>query len=373
MDPSYGGPFNSVRRLAQEQTTTEWNVSVRLPWSEDAAAHHSQWKPAVCEIRGSVSIGALGWSSQIAREVPQSDCDVLHTHGIWMHPSWVALAWKRRWQRPHVASVRGMLEPWAWRHHAWKKRPIWWLLEQRNLRSASLLHATSAQEARSFRERGLSGPIAILPNGVDVPNINFVDRREKPSGPRTALFLSRIHPKKGLRLLIEAWAKVRPLGWQLQIAGPDEDGHQRELQQLISAAGLSEVISFVGTLQGEHKTQAFLQSDLFILPTHSENFGIAIAEALAHGIPVITTHGAPWEALQTHRCGWWVPVTSEGIAAALNEAIQLDERERTLMGIRGRDWMEQQFSWPRLARQMIECYDWLLGRGDKPGCVEARP
>jgi glycosyltransferase involved in cell wall biosynthesis len=369
MGPSYGGPFHSVRRLAQEQALAGWDVSVRMPWSQEAENHQQLWKPAKCEIRGCVSIKSIGWSQAVSQELPQADCEILHTHGLWMHSSWVALAWKRRWHRPHVASARGMLEAWAWNHHAWKKRPMWWLLEKRNLESASLLHATSHQEAQSFRNRGLKAPIAIIPNGVDIPMLPLSEERQSPKQIKTALFLSRLHPKKGLPLLIEAWSKIRPRDWQLRIAGPDEGGHQAVVEKMVNSAGLAQEIVFLGALEGQQKARAFFESDLFILPSHSENFGISVAEALAHGLPVITTQGTPWQSLETERCGWWVPVSIEGLATALKMATQLNEVERSEMGSRGRQWMENQFGWPQVASQMIMCYDWLLRAADKPVCI----
>jgi glycosyltransferase involved in cell wall biosynthesis len=370
MGPSYGGPFQSVRRLAQEQAKAGWQVGVRMPWSQEAEDHLRLWKPATCKVQGRIAIAALGWSRDIAKDLPRSQCEILHTHGLWMHASWVALAWKRRQKRPHVASVRGMLEHWAWNHHAWKKRPIWWLLEYRNLQSASLLHATSDQEAQSIRDRGLHSPIAVIPNGVDVPLLSDLHTHPTKTGAKTVLFLSRIHPKKGLPLLIEAWAKIRPHGWHLKIAGPDEDQHQSEIEHLVNAAGLGNEIFFLGPLQGDQKTQAFVQSDLFVLPTHSENFGIAIAEALAHGLPVITTHGTPWQSLEERECGWWVPTSPDAIALALKTAVELTPDERKTMGLNGRAWMQDRFGWPQIAREMNACYDWLLQRGDKPACIQ---
>ncbi len=366
MGPSYGGPFESVRRLAQEQIAQGWRVEVCMPWSTEAVAHRDQWLPVDCQISGHQSIKSLGWSSSLARELPNHACNILHTHGLWAHASWVALAWKRRSGRPHVASVRGMLEPWAWRHHAWKKRPLWWLIERRNLITAALLHATSEQEAISLRQRNLKSPIAIIPNGVDIPNLP--DPTSK-SGHRTALFLSRLHPKKGLPMLIEAWARIRPKGWRLQIAGPDEANHRSALESLVRQAGLDTEIHFLGPLAGEAKTLAFIESDLFILPTHSENFGMAIAEALAHALPVITTQGAPWSLLQTEHCGWWTPTNVDGLTSALQEATCMNRDQLTQMGQLGRILMRDRFGWPTVARQMLDCYQWLREDGTRPSCV----
>lgn len=369
MGPSYGGPFQSVRRLAQAQSEAGLNVRVSMPWSAEAEAHIPDWSPVKTSVFGNIIVPPLGWSPDYAKRVVHEATDILHTHGLWQHPSWVALAWKRRHHQPHVCSVRGMLEPWAWRHHAWKKRPVWWLWERRNLQSASLLHATSPQEAEGLRALGLRVPIAIISNGVDLPEMPVAAVLEVEGVKKTALFLSRVHPKKGLPLLLHAWSKIMPPGWELHIVGPDEGGHRRELEHQASALGLTDVVRFSGTLTGAAKEQAFREAKLFILPTHSENFGIAVAEALAHQLPVITTYGAPWELLQSERCGWWVPVSVDGIAAALDDATRKSPEELIAMGKRGRAAVAERFAWDRIAREFIDCYRWVLGEGAKPGSV----
>jgi glycosyltransferase involved in cell wall biosynthesis len=369
MGPSYGGPFQSVRKLAQAEMEAGIDVEVMMPWSAEAEAHLGDWAPVKVSADGKIQIPPLGWSAGYGKVLKATEADILHTHGLWQHPSWAALAWKRRYGKPHVVSVRGMLEPWAWQHKAWKKRPVWWLWEQWNLQSASLLHATSEQEARSLRERGLTAPIAVIPNGVDLANAEKLKTEMLKRDPRMALYLSRIHPKKGLPLLLEAWTKVQPENWVLNIVGPDEGGHLAELKRQVTVLGLVNRIRFSDALTGDAKEAAFRNSELFILPTHSENFGIAVAEAMAHGLPVITTHGAPWKLLEEESCGWWVPVSVDGIAAALDDATRRSPEVLTAMGERGRAVVAERFAWDRIAGEMIACYEWLLGRGPRPGCV----
>jgi glycosyltransferase involved in cell wall biosynthesis len=360
MCPETGGIYEAVYHLAKHLTSGGVPSAVIMPGEARARENLEAWQPVEAACHGQVLLRPLQWSPGFARGVLASEADILHTHGIWQHPSLVALKWKRQNQRPHVASVHGMLEPWAWQHHAWKKRPIWWLWEKRNLESATLLHATSAQEADALRARGLSAPITIIPHGVALPALQ--EGREAPAdGHRTALFLSRIHPKKGLPMLLEAWARVRPANWRLRVVGPPKGGYQAELERMVKVLGLGAVVKFSGALTGAAKSAAFHQSDLFILPTHSENFGIAIAEAMAHQLPVITTHGAPWEVLETEGCGWWVPVSVEGIASALADATQRDAAELAAMGARARQVAAAQFCWSVVAAQFIDAYRGLLG------------
>ena len=290
---------------------------------------------------------------------------VLHDHGLWLPSNVAAARVARRLRVPFVVSTRGMLTRWALDQSRAKKRAAWHLYQRRALRSARLLHATAEDEVEDIRRAGLHQPVAVLPNGVTMPE----RARELPEGPtRRVLFLSRIHPKKGLLNLVEAWAQVRPAGWELVLAGPDADGHRAEIEARIRAHGV-ERVRFAGEVDDAAKWDLYRDADLFVLPTFSENFGIVVAEALAAGVPAITTKGAPWAALDARRCGWWIDVGVEPLVAALAEATALDDEARREMGARGRAYVEEVLSWERVAAEMRVAYDWLLGRGNRPDCV----
>ena len=179
---------------------------------------------------------------------------------------------------------------------------------------------------------------------------------------KTALFLGRIHQKKGLLMLVEAWARVRPQGWRLVVAGPDEAAHKIKVEKAVEEAGLSHVVSFTGPIQGRAKESLMFDASLLVLPTHSENFGMVVAEALAHGLPVLTTTGAPWSGLPKVGCGWWVDVSVDGIAEGLRQATRLEAKSLREMGLRGRKWVETEFSWSSVANQFIASYESLLKR-----------
>ncbi|MDB5901597.1 MAG: glycosyl transferase, partial [Betaproteobacteria bacterium] len=262
---------------------------------------------------------------------------------------------------PRVVSTRGMLSTWALRHKRWKKTVAWWLYQRRDLRQACRHHVTAEAEALSVQRLGFCVPVCVIPNGVDLPDIPPAAKAEAAAGrPKIALFLGRIYPVKGLPMLVQAWARARCEGWVLHIAGPDEAGHRSEVEKAVAAAGLGGVVSFLGPLEGSAKREALLAADLFVLPTYSENFGMAIGEALAHRLPVLTTTGAPWPALRTHRCGWWVNPTVEDIAEALRAATATGRDELDAMGARGRDFVAAQFGWPHVAAQFAAMYDSVL-------------
>lgn len=188
------------------------------------------------------------------------------------------------------------------------------------------------------------------------------------SGLRAALFLSRIYVNKGILNLPQFWAHVAPAGWRLVIAGPDDGGHFRRAMSAARALGIDRMVEFAGELDGQRKSQAYSQAGLFVLPTLSENFGIVVARALSHGVPVITTRGAPWADLEAYRCGWWVDIGVEPLAEALRSATSLDDAERRAMGERGREYARR-FDWEDLAPQTLAVYRWILGKGEVPDCV----
>ena len=291
--------------------------------------------------------------------------DILHDNGIWLRHNHRLTVFARKRGIPRVVSTRGMLEPWAINHKRLKKNLAWCLYQCRDLKQARCHITTGEAEAWNLRHLGLGVPIATVPNGIDVPE-------ERPRGagsgtersvrgrPRTALFLGRIYPIKGLPMLIEAWARARPDGWILRIAGPDEAGHQKQIEKAVTAAGLGHVVSFTGPLVYGMKKSAFFDAELFVLPTHSESFGIVVAEALAHGLPVLTTTGAPWSILRESGCGWWVDATVDGITEGLRRATILDPETLRSMGAKGRALVSRKFGWKRVADLMLSTYEAIL-------------
>jgi glycosyltransferase involved in cell wall biosynthesis len=286
--------------------------------------------------------------------------DILHDNGMWLPHNHRIANLAARYDLPRVVSTRGMLEPWAINHKWRRKRVAWWLYQRRDLKRAHCHHTTAEAEGRNVQRLGLGVPVCVIPNGVDLPSEHIKREKLRRSDRKTALFLGRIYPVKGLPMLVEAWARVRPQGWYLQIAGPDEAGHLTAVKDAVLAAGLSEVVSFLGPLGGPTKQAVLLDADLFVLPTYSESFGMSIAEALAHGLPVLTTTGAPWPMLQQHGCGWWVDATVDGIAEGLRQATASASETLQAMGRKGRAFVNAEYRWERIARQFIATYESLL-------------
>ena len=292
---------------------------------------------------------------------------ILHDHSLWNPSNHAAATIARRLNIPLIIQPRGTLEPYCLAHRSWKKKAAWALYQNRNLKTASAFVASAEQEAKFIYDLGFRQPIAISPNSIELPELGAKTPQNR--AVRHALFLSRIHPVKGLLNLVAAWDQVRPNGWKMIVAGPDEENHRAQIERAIKNAKLGQDFEFVGPVAGSAKETLFRNADLFILPTFSENFGIVVAEALSYGLPVITTKGAPWAALLTNRCGWWVDPNAESIAEALREATSISYQDRHDMGRRGRQLVESEFSWQKIGFETLALYKWILGQGGKPSCV----
>ncbi len=346
LDPSYGGPALSVSRLAA--ALAEAGLDVGL-WSADGSTAGSDLTPigaGVRRLHGDLRAAAMAFAP-----------DLVHDNGLWLAHNHriAALAQAEGW--PRVLSTRGMLEPWAIRHKRWKKAAAWRLYQRRDVERAAALHATADAEAANLAAMRLKPPVHTIPNGVDLPELAPPDGRADARAPMTAVFLGRIYPVKGLPMLIEAWARVRPAGWRLVIAGPDEAGHRREVEAAVAAAGLADVVSFPGAVSGEAKSALLQGADLFVAPSHSESFGMALAEALAHGAPVLTTTAAPWPALEARQCGWRVAPTADALAEALRIATTRDRQTLRAMGAAGRALIAAEYGWPRIAGAFVALYE----------------
>lgn len=284
--------------------------------------------------------------------------DIIHDHGAWL-PSNAVAAWvAKRTEVPLVVSPRGMAAGWTLSYRALKKHVAWHAYQKHVFRWTTLFHATAPDEADDLRSVGMDAPVAVIPNGVEVPTTLST---KATTENRRALFLSRLHPVKGLPMLLEAWANVRPEGWVLEVVGPSEDGHRRELERQTTGLGLAGKVVFSGPIDDAAKWDKYAAADLFALPSHSENFGTVVAEALAAGVPVLTTTGAPWRDLEEHDCGWWVDPKPEAIAGALSTATSQNEESLRAMGERGRKLVEEKYTWQGVGRKMKKAYEWVLG------------
>lgn len=283
------------------------------------------------------------------------DAQIVQSNSLWQFSCFIHEYARRGTNAKSVIVPRGTLSPYALSLSSKKKKLILALGQRTALRKADMLIATCKQEYEDIRAFGLKQPVAILPNGLDLPLLEDVKKK------KTVVFLGRIHKVKGVDLLIEAWRKIEGTGnfkdWNLVIAGPTSSDYAKEMQTLASDL---KSVSFTGEVKGAHKNTLLAQSAIYVLPTHTENFGISIGEALACATPVVTTTGAPWSGLVDNDCGLWIDLSVDNLTCALEDMMSRPMEELTRMGQNGREWMKRDFSWDEIATKTIRSYEWLL-------------
>lgn len=283
--------------------------------------------------------------------------DVVHVNTCWLPMSAIAQKVAQKRGIKVVLSPHGMLEPWILHRHYWtKKVPAMLLYQKSAVRNADLLHATAETERSNLFSLGWNNQVVVIPNGVDVGSIEMKTLWERK---KKILFLSRVHIKKGVNFLIEAVSVLRDelRGYEVIIAGEGEADYIAELKRMAVSSHVEHIVRFAGGVYGEEKWQLMRDADLFVLPTHSENFGIVVAEALASGTPVITTVGTPWRELDEFHCGWQAEIGTKPLVAALKDFLHKSPDELSVMGANGRKLVEEKYSTACIARMMMLLYE----------------
>lgn len=374
----------------------------------------------VLSVRGNVlAVRGRGWSPKFRRVVMEEakKADVVHNHGLWMWPNAYAREAAVAAGKPLIISPRGMLEAWSLGRSKLRKAVAWRLFEKKNLQSAAMFHATAESEKRSIEkvichgltrmntdsfsggdpagkssssEKTKKMSIVVAPNGVDLPDLanrpgreileaRFPDLRNR----RWIVFMSRLHAKKGIDVLLRAWRTQRTTGPQdhrttlspespsssspvLVLAGSDLIGYRKEVERIVKELGLADSVFLTGEVLGEEKDCLLANADVFVLPSYSENFGIVVAEAMAWGRPVIASTGTPWQEVTEVGAGWWVKPEDEALAGALAEALGKEREESEAMGAKGRALVERSYTWAVPAELLIKAYEEVLAT-DKRG------
>ncbi|MGH8021655.1 MAG: glycosyltransferase [Opitutaceae bacterium] len=287
--------------------------------------------------------------------------DIVHAHGLYTMAHWMLGSAARRQDRALVYHVHGFFEPWILARSRARKRLVHGLFEDANFKHARLWRALTSKEAEQIRAQGITAPIVVAANGIDLAAFDATSEAIASSpfavkSRRRMLFLARLHPKKGLGLLIPAWARVRQEArdWELVIAGPDELGHLAEAQSLVKTHELENEIRFTGAVTGADKLALLRSADAFILPSHSEGFSVAILEAMACRVPVAATHACNFPELDTEGGGWLCQAEPEAVTKMLIQTLSTSDSERRDRGLAARRLVEQRYTWPSIARTILD-------------------
>jgi glycosyltransferase involved in cell wall biosynthesis len=374
-----GGIPPVIWALARETRRRSHHVSVvglLDEWiNDDCKEYESQF-----EAGKVIGPKAFGFSPALRKQLQAQTQPpgIIHSHGLWMYPGIAARKSAGENNCRLLVSPHGMLEPWALNNSSWKKKLAGNLFEYRNLQAADCLHALCLPEAENFRRYGLKNPIAIIPNGIDLdeseppPNNSIIEKFPELKGRGHILFLARLHPKKGLGNLLQAWQRMAPefKDWQLLVAGGGEPAYESELKTFSKDLISSRSVVFLGQLYGETKKQILAAADIFILPSFSEGFSVAVLEAAAAGLPVLLTPECNFPELAKSNAAVEISTDAAGIEKGIRRILELPDQERKAMGCRGRKLISASYTWTKIAGQMCGVYDWLAGNAAIPEIVK---
>jgi len=366
LDPASGGTVSALVGLALAQRSAGVHVrlvTTSLPGSDDREIRRL--------IAGDVPVNVVPVAGRIASIAPLretlrslvADAEVVHVHALWEEIQHQACRLARQAGTRYFLSPHGMLDPWSLAQGRLKKRAYLWWRIRRNLNGAAAIHCTTRGEARSIEPLGFTSPKIVIPNGIDLGEFEdperpgataeaFFDRFPQVSGKRIVLFLSRLHPKKGLDLLLPAFARCGDADARLVLAGPGETGYVDGLRQAAARLGIADRVLFTGMLRGDERVAALRAADLFVLPSYQENFGIAVAEAMAAGTAVIVSHQVNLsEEIDGRGVGEVIPTEESALASCLGTWLTDPERVQKA-GEAGREFAKR-YAFPRVAEAWI--------------------
>ena len=363
IDKRGGGPSRSVPILSKGIAENNCDVTLMAGESEQMNDHM---------IEGSlvkfVKFNPNCSADELEKLLLEGKYDLVHAQGIWV-PIYNKIAKiLRRHGIPYVMTPRGALEPWCLNQKKWKKKIAMMLYQKNDLQKAAAILTTAVMEAQHLRELGIKAPLAVIPNGIDVTEYQCRPADFLPNVKKQIVFLSRIHQKKGIEILINVWEKIRfdfP-DWNVVIAGNGEEEYIQQLKSMITSKKLQDCVEIIPPVFGKDKHKLYCESFLFVLPTYSENFGMVVAEALACGVPVVTTNGTPWQELNDEKIGWCVDLSEENIENAIRDALSLPAEELFAMGQKGSKHINNNYLYTSVAKKNLELYKWILEGGDMP-------
>lgn len=371
IDKKGGGPSRSVPILAKGLDRVGVDVTLMTGESDDMNTHAIDNSGVKL-----VSFPRNLSEKQLEKLLLEGKYDLIHGQGIWMPLYHKMCRIARRNKIPYMMTPRGALEPWCYYDHRFlvriKKMIAMAVYQRKDIERAACVLTTALMESNSLCDLGFTNvPKAIIPNGIEIDDYPCRADDEEIKLKKQVMFLSRIDPKKGLDILIDAWVNVHKQypEWNVVIAGNGNENYIAELRTQIERNKLTDCVQIFPPVFGKKKYQLYIESQLFVLPTHSENFGMVIAEALACGVPVITTKGTPWQIIEDKRVGWWIDLSRENLEATLLNALSTPRATLFNMGKRGAQLVRERFHYVEVAKKLLEVYEWIVNSAEKPATV----
>jgi len=344
---------------------------------EDGIAGTGPWEAVSLKPLPTLGPTSLGFLREFPAQLEATEPEVIHVHGVWTFLSCQHLKFQKTKKIPYLISPHGMLDEWALANSKWKKKIVECIFERAHLERASVLVALCESELKSIRAYGLKNPIAVIPNGVALPDLSLPIERCCWDGEtrKALLFVGRVHPKKGLQLLIQAWAKLKKSDpsisteWFVAIAGDGDADHLNELKESVRELELSDDIQFLGPIYAESKVAALRQASAFILPSYSEGLPMSVLEAWAYELPSLITPECNLPDGFVSNSAIQIETEVDSIATAINEMAGFSDDKRLAMGRRARALVCEKYTWQSVSEQMASVYRWLLNKAERPSCV----
>lgn len=366
IDKKDGGPSRSVPILARGLAEVGVDVTLMVVESDEMNTHLLDGTDAKI-----IKVSQNATQKDYCQLIKEGSFDLIHSQCIWLQLYHSVAVSARKLNIPLIITPRGTLEPWCLEQKKWKKKLAMFLYQKNDLQKASCILATAQMEADNIRALGIKPPIAIIPNGIDVSEYKCRSIEFKTSVKKQIVFLSRIHQKKGIEFLINAWEQLKTKypEWNVAIAGNGDDSYIKELKEMIIHKGMQNCVEIIPPVFGEAKHKLYCESSLFVLPTYSENFGMVIAEAMSCGVPCITTNGTPWQELNEKQLGWCIDLSLNNLVATISEAIDLGQDALFDMGQRCSKHIQDTYQYTQVAAKNKAVYEWILCNGLKPDFV----
>lgn len=365
-----GGPSRSVPMLVRGLAEVGVDITLMTIRSENMNTH------ALDGTSAKLKILEPGFSMhELENYVLSEEFSLIQMQSVWEIPYHKLAKIAQKNHIPYIITPRGMLEPWSLSQKRWKKKIALMLYQMKDLKRASCIFTTAEMEAMHLRDLGINVPVSIIPNGIATDG--YACRTSIQGVKKQILFLSRVHVKKGIELLIDAFVRLHASfpDWSVIIVGNGDTTYIKSLEQKVESLDLQDCIKILPPVFGDAKTNLYKESSLFCLPSYSENFGMVIAEAMSCGVPVITTNGTPWQLLNgdttsmgasldilgdEKRTGWCIELSVENLMKTLREAMSMDSTILYEMGQRGSLLVNENFNYHKVAEKTKRLYEWIV-------------